>query len=141
MSMQIIPQQLEEYRIRHGHMRSGTGSNFGAFVMPGPCGMQLYIIATPGSPQPDIPDADKWEHVSVSGRRIPNWEEMCFVRKLFWGEDDWVVQFHPPRTEYVNNFSACLHLWRYKGSFPTPPAILVGIKGLEIRTPAERGQS
>ena len=58
---------------------------------------------------------------------------MCFVKNLFWGEDETVVQFHPPKSEYVNNHPYCLHLWRNtRTGYKLPPSILVGIKGLEL---------
>ena len=58
-------------------------------------------------------DGFGWEHVSVSlVDRCPTWQEMCFVKSLFWGDDDLVVQFHPPESEYVNSHPFCLHLWR-----------------------------
>jgi len=71
-----------------------------------------------------------WEHVSVSlkSKKIPNWEEMCFVKDLFFGDEECVVQYHPPKSEYVNNVNA-LHLWRKQGyDFPRPDSILVGVK-------------
>ncbi len=80
-------------------------------------------------------DGEGWEHVSVSvvakpgkKRRLPTHAEMEFVRFLFWNADDWVIEFHPPITEYVSN-APCLHLWRpIDGGFPTPDSILVGAK-------------
>lgn len=40
-----------------------------------------------------------WEHVSVSlNNRCPTWEEMCMVKDIFWGEDECVIQFHPPKS-------------------------------------------
>ncbi|WP_431309684.1 DUF7694 domain-containing protein [Bradyrhizobium iriomotense] len=73
-----------------------------------------------------------WEHVSVSiPRRCPNWQEMCFVKDLFWDEEECVMQLHPPRSEYVNNNRYCLHLWRPTSrAIPTPPSGLVGIVGI-----------
>lgn len=68
-----------------------------------------------------------WEHVSVSigGRqatRCPTWEEMCIIKKWFWDEEDCVVQFHPPASEYVNNHPYVLHLWRPTDTnIATPP--------------------
>lgn len=64
-----------------------------------------------------------WEHVSVSyPNRCPTWEEMCKVKNMFWNEDECVVQYHPPKSEYVNNYPYCLHLWRKSGeNFETPP--------------------
>ena len=116
---------LKSYRFLSGDMSSPPGASYGMFDMPGPCGERLKIVSsgTDGTP---------WEHVSVSTRRrIPNWIEMCFVKKLFWAPDDCVVQFHPPESDYVNNHPFVLHLWRWiGGDFPQPPAWTVGIKEL-----------
>jgi len=75
-------------------------------------------------------DQEGWEHVSVSLpslSRCPTWEEMCFVKGLFWDDEDCVIQYHPAKSEHVNYHEYCLHLWRPVGvSFPTPPAIFVG---------------
>lgn len=76
-------------------------------------------------------DGGGWEHVSVSldRKRCPDWEEMCMVKDLFWDEEDCVVQFHPPKSEYVSFHPYCLHLWRMSGeNFKTPPSIFVGPK-------------
>ena len=69
-----------------------------------------------------------WKHVSVSlARRCPTWEEMCMVKDIFWGEEECVVQFHPPRSEYVNRHPYCLHLWKKIGEeYETPPKEYVG---------------
>ena len=57
-----------------------------------------------------------WEHVSVSLRnRCPTWEEMCLVKDIFWMDDECVVQFHPPKNEYINVHPYCLHLWKKIG--------------------------
>lgn len=89
-------------------------------------------------------DGYGWQHVSVSKpqnpRCPPRWDHMCAVKELFWGEDVWVVQFHPAKADYVNNHAGCLHLWRpTEQPLPTPPANLTGVKG---RTPDQmRGMS
>jgi hypothetical protein len=60
-----------------------------------------------------------WEHVSVrvKGRkRCPNWGEMCYVKDLFWGRDDLVIQYHPTAESYVNCHPYVLHLWRKLGT-------------------------
>lgn len=47
---------------------------------------------------------------------------MCRIKDIFWGEDECVVQFHPPKNEYINLHPYCLHLWKKIGeSFETPP--------------------
>jgi|SRR5215471_5253316 len=123
--MKIDP-HLEHYRIRGGAYDSRPGATYGVFRdVPGPCGEKLNIIADDG-------EETGWEHVSVSTRRrIPNWLEMSWVKDRCWGAEDVVVQFHPAKSNYVNNYSVVLHMWRHtKDTFPTPPDILVGFKEL-----------
>ncbi len=76
-------------------------------------------------------DGEGWEHVSVSlPGRCPTWEEMCFVKRLFWEPTEVVIEYHPAEEDYVNNHPFCLHLWKPSGVvIPTPPSYLVGIKG------------
>lgn len=58
-----------------------------------------------------------WEHVSVSlVNRCPTWEEMCQVKQMFWRDDEAVVQFHPPKLNYVNDHAFTLHLWKKAGA-------------------------
>lgn len=68
-----------------------------------------------------------WDHVSVSlATRCPTWEEMCAIKDLFFEAEDLVVQYHPPKTQYVNCHPYCLHLWRPEaGGIPLPPAIMI----------------
>ncbi len=74
----------------------------------------------------------KWQHVSVSiegDTKPPNWSIMCKVKDLFWEDEDWVCQFHPAKSEYVNHHPGCLHLWRPTlEKLPTPMAIMAGPK-------------
>lgn len=128
---QQMPDKLEQGRIREGYFASRTSDGpYGAFFVHGPCGCELKIVASGG-------EETGWEHVSVSTpRRPPNWQEMCFVKSLFWEPEECVVQFHPPESQYVNNHPHCLHLWRSTmAPFPTPPAILVGVKSIGTLPP------
>ena len=46
---------------------------------------------------------------------------------MFWDEEDCVVQYHPPKSDYVNIHKNCLHLWRpTDGELPRPPKIMIG---------------
>ena len=123
--------RLEAGRVKIGRWGShaGYGRN-GAFAIAGPCGTPLRILATDGLD----PEAEGWEHVSVSARRMPNWVEMSFVKGLFWLDEECVVEFHPPRSAYVSNHPNCLHLWRHVWlPVPTPPSYLVGaVSGGEL---------
>jgi len=52
---------------------------------------------------------------------------MAWVKSMFFEDEETVIQFHPPKSEYVNYHPFCLHLWRIVGeAFPLPPSICVG---------------
>ena len=73
-----------------------------------------------------------WEHVSVAPYKrshTPTWDEMCRLKDMFFHDDEVVEQFHPAKSNYVNNVPNCLHLWRPLNEvMPTPPSIMVGVK-------------
>jgi hypothetical protein len=77
-----------------------------------------------------ISDGLDWDHVSISldKKRCPKWEEMCWVKDLFFDDDEMVIQIHPKKIEHINNSEYCLHLWRYqKEDFPFPNKVMVGL--------------
>ena len=128
----------ENYRITKGRFASSVrDGNNGQFII------KQRHLAHPRHSKDIIglmcqaSDGLGWEHVSVSVlkrnpknniQRLPNHYEMESVKNLFWSELDWVMELHPPKTEYVSNHP-CLHLWKPIGTdFPVPPAFLVGIK-------------
>lgn len=116
----------EKYRITNSfHPLSSDSSygNNGAFeiiISKLKNRVTLFCIASDGA---------GWEHVSVSLKtRTPTWNEMCFIKNLFWDEEDCVIQFHPPKSDYINNHEYCLHLWRpIEIEIPRPNKNLVGI--------------
>ncbi len=114
------PEELERARILIGKYASQPGNRFGAFNLG-----ELAIMANAANHL-----SHGWEHVSVSAPdRCPTWGEMCTVKDLFWKDDEMVVQFHPPKANYVNCHPYTLHLWRptkHKNKLPFPPSILVG---------------
>ena len=73
-----------------------------------------------------------WEHVSVSPRKmkqVPSWDYMCKLKDIFFYDEEVVVQFHPAKSQYVNQLPNCLHLWRpIKEKLPVPPSIMVGVR-------------
>jgi hypothetical protein len=118
---------LDKGRKKDGLYATADGQRDGAFYIRRGT-VDFIIIASQGDA--DIP----WEHVSArvasyKGDRIPTWEEMCWVKSLFWDDDECVVQFHPPKSDYVNNHPCVLHLWKpINMELPRPPSIAVGIK-------------
>jgi hypothetical protein len=105
---------------------SAKWGNNGAFVVPGPERHRLFVIAS---------DEEDWEHVSISlhnKARLPVWTEMCYVKDLFWDEEEVVIQYHPAKTDYVNFQSSTLHLWKPIGiELPRPRHTMVGPKNVE----------
>lgn len=134
-----LPKKLEDGRVRSGPMRSDSSwGPYGKFNVMGPCGTKLMIVASGA----DLPESAGFEHVSVSTeKRCPNWTEMCFVKDLFWDEEEAVIQIHLPKSEYVNNHPYCLHLWRdTQEGIRLPPSVMVGLKGRGPMSNEERVQ-
>jgi hypothetical protein len=131
----IFPEQFRSNNTGQ-YYASCTGDSFGNFIIPDHSDL-LFCIAADGA-------ETGWDHVSISVRnkrglplrRVPSWEQMCRIKDLFWTEEETVVQFHPPKPEYVNNHAFCLHLWSsVKTPIMTPPSILTGFKELGLLTP------
>lgn len=82
---------------------SPLNENLNCFLVPFR-GRNLNVIAD---------ECGAWQHVSVSlSNRCPNWDEMCFIKELFWDEEEECIQVHPKKSEYVNLMKNCLHLWK-----------------------------
>ena len=119
-----------KYRVKTGAMASDDSyGNNGYFAFRS--GDSVFnIIATDGKAV-EKEGLEVWEHVSVHVVRAnkqftPTWDDMCKVKELFWDDTDCVVQFHPPKSEYVNRHQNVLHLWRPANeNIPTPPKIFV----------------
>lgn len=68
-----------------------------------------------------------WDHVSVSlSNRSPNWKEMCYVKSLFWEDEETVMQLHVPKSKHINIFEHCLHMWKpHSSEIPMPPEFMI----------------
>ena len=73
-----------------------------------------------------------WEHVTVSGKnKVPEWNVMCKVKEIFWEDEECCIEYHPRKSQYVNNDENCLHIWKPIGvELPEPPTILLGFTGV-----------
>lgn len=128
----------EEHRLKKGPLQSHPEhGNNGMFIFLSPFdetnNTKFVCIAS---------DQLGWDHVSVQVTmqgsmtgRMPTWEEMCFIKDLFWSDDECVVQYHPPKSEYVNFHPHVLHLWRPNEgpALPMPPSFMVGPKSDEAK--------
>lgn len=110
---------IEAYRVLKGEYASPRGAKFGAFRISMTKHEKMVVLFSSDM---------GWEHASASySFRTPTWEEMCFVKDMFWSPHECVVQYHPPRASHVNFHRYTLHLWRpTEMSLPMPPTWLVG---------------
>jgi len=69
-----------------------------------------------------------WDHVSVSLQyRCPIWAEMEKVKRMFFEDDETVMQLHVPVADHINFNPFVLHLWRPQNvEIPRPPGWMVG---------------
>lgn len=122
---------INKHRVRRGAYGSdesyGCNGAFG-FHIPGEARLVCCIAS----------DQEGWEHVSVSfgnqSTKTPSWGVMCAIKDIFWELEEVVFQLHPAKSDYVNNHPGVLHLWRCTDGrkMPLPPAIMVGIKELNV---------
>lgn len=131
--------RVEKFRVREGELGSDSSyGNNGAFILkmnknkinrsltPDTINtVMLLVIAS---------DEELWDHLSVqidvNPRRLSTWEEMCYVKGMFFMDDETVVQFHPKKSEYINYHSFVLHMWSDQTQeHKLPHSWMVGPKG------------
>jgi hypothetical protein len=76
-----------------------------------------------------------WDHVSIHVRRVkgkkqilatPTWEDMAYIKSLFFEDTETVMQLHVPPSDHINVHDHVLHLWRpLDVPIPTPPLLYV----------------
>lgn len=97
--------RANRWRIRTGAYASEDMDGWnGAFLTP--INGEMYHIM--------ISDGMGWRHLSITNaqrREMPSWQTMCRAKELFYGDDAWAVQFHPPKDDNINDHPWCLHLW------------------------------
>lgn len=91
----------------------------------------MFAIASPSYKvilRAIVSNGDGWDHVSVSTAvRCPTWEEMEFVKRFFFKDDEVAMQLHVPPSDHINVHPYCLHLWRpHDVAIPLPPKEFVG---------------
>lgn len=115
-------EKLNKFRVKSGMWSSHDTDEHGLFFIKTMKGDVLKVLSSGWSNR-------DWYHVSVSlPNRCPTWSEMCMIKDLFFG-DVVAIQFHPKKSEYINNHPYCLHLWaNMNEQIKTPHHSLVGIK-------------
>jgi hypothetical protein len=99
---------LDEFRVRNApEFASPPGVRWGAFRIPlsgprGAGGPFFVAIADDGTGGGDASLTTGWEHVSVrvvvdpelGVSRVPTWDEMDRVKRMFWPDEETAMQFH-----------------------------------------------
>lgn len=120
---QTMLAKIERCRMTSGPLQSKAADGFnGAFALRRGTTHYLLIVS----------DGGGWDHVSVQivergkTRRLPTWDEMTWIKELFFDPEETVIQYHPPRGRYVNVNPWVLHLWRpQRAEIPVPPVRFV----------------
>ena len=114
-------QQQARNRVRFGPTASDDRHrNNGQFIIDNPgTGRRLLI---------QVSDEAQWDHISVSTPvKCPTWEDMDFIKRLFFRPDEWAMQLHAPEDLHINIHPYCLHIWKPQHvPIPTPPSWMVG---------------
>ena len=90
----------------------------------------MFEMVINGKPYFIIASFDEgWQHVSVSCfyNIMPTWDIMEIIKNKFFRDDEFVVEYHPKKEDYVNNKENCLHMWSPIG-YDLPYPDLVKIK-------------
>jgi hypothetical protein len=112
--------KANRWRIRTGQYGSDETAGWnGCFLVPLEGEMWHVMLG----------DGMGWQHLSISNaqrRILPSWNVMCRVKEAFFSDEDWCVQFHPAKDDYINDHPYTLHLWRpLNEPLPVPHACLV----------------
>lgn len=112
--------EAESYRIQIAIGKSKYGDDYGFFIIPFRSN-NLKVMVSAGDEQ------NGWDHVSISlANRCPNWEEMEFIKHMFFADDEWAMQLHAPSADHISVHPYCLHIWRpLKEIIPTPPTWMI----------------
>jgi hypothetical protein len=97
---QAVP--TSEFVRREGHV-----IDLGTYVQPLRDGLRAIVTIDLAS---DVGAGD-WLHLSISrARRLPTWGDLVTARDALGYEDIYFVQQLPPRRNWLNVHSFCLHL-------------------------------
>lgn len=68
-----------------------------------------------------VEDGKRWLHLSMSRKdRVPDYDEMCEIKRLFLGDDRLALQLFVPKDRHISLHPYCLHLWSCLDGDPIP---------------------
>lgn len=112
--------RANRWRVRTGQLASDETNGWnGHFMVPLEGEMWQVIIS----------DGMSWRHLSITNaqrRMTPSWNVMCRIKEAFFGDDEWCVQFHPAKDDYIDLHPHVLHLWQpLDEKLPIPYSFMV----------------
>ena len=97
--------RANRWRVRTGKLASDDSYGFnGCFLVPLE-GELWHVI---------LGDGMGFRHLSVTNAQkkiLPSWTVLTRLRDAFFDDSSWVVQYLPPKDQYVDDHPFCLHLW------------------------------
>jgi hypothetical protein len=91
-------------RAERWRIKGGVGFN-GDFLVP--MNGELWLVR--------LSEDDRWRHLSISNMQrkvVPAWAIMRWARDTFFSDEDWCVQYFPPRSEYIYERQWALDIWQ-----------------------------
>lgn len=116
-----LPNSIERHRIKTGVYGSDSSYGLnGVFIIPFDEKTQLQIM---------VSDQCGWDHVSVTiydRKETPSWDHMCFVKDIFFDDNETAIQYHPSKKAKININENVLHIWRpHNYVIKMPPTVFV----------------
>lgn len=96
-----LPRGWTQYTVKYDSMWYGMG------IYAHNTGLKVLFDA-----DPLMEPGKVWLHLSVSlKKRMPTYEELKLVKKIFIGPDRQAIQLFPREVKHINIHEYCLHLW------------------------------
>lgn len=109
--------RANRWRIRKGDLATGDEAGWnGHFLVP--LDGSIWMVR--------LNDTQGWRHLAVTNaqkKMATPWHVTSEIKRLFFADDSWVAEFHPPDGSYIADHWA-RHLWEpLEEPLPAPPVI------------------
>lgn len=65
-------------------------------------------------------DGNEWAHLSIAGRRMPSYDDLCYLKRHWLGAAAKAIMVFPAAENHVNIHPTCLHLFHCLTADPLP---------------------
>jgi hypothetical protein len=109
--------RANRWRIRTGAVASTDEAGFNGYFLV-PLDGTFWMVR--------LNDQNGWRHVAITNaqnKRLIPWHISYKIKQLFFSDEAWVVEFHPPPGNYIADRWAH-HLWEpLNETLPVPPVV------------------